>query len=161
MLESSPGWGVPEVETAEPSVAPGVGARLAGFWLRAAAVAIDWAFTVGVQVALGALAGLLWGAALRGSRVFQAAGGAFQWLFPLVYSVLFHWLFGQTMGKMILGVRVVAADGGPLTLGMAVGRALGWALSLLALGLGHLVAALRQDKRALHDLLAGTRVERL
>src|SRR3990172_8107518 len=74
MLESSPGWGVPEVETAEPSVAPGVGARLAGFWLRAAAVAIDWAFTVGVQVALGALAGLLWGAALRGSRVFQAAG---------------------------------------------------------------------------------------
>jgi uncharacterized RDD family membrane protein YckC len=29
------------------------------------------------------------------------------------------------------------------------------------LGIGYLMAGLRTDKRALHDLLAGTRVERL
>jgi uncharacterized RDD family membrane protein YckC len=29
------------------------------------------------------------------------------------------------------------------------------------LGLGHVLAGLRKDKRALHDLLAGSRVERL
>lgn len=160
MLEPGPGCAVPEAETAEPSP-PGVAARPAGFWARAAAVVLDWAFIVAAQVTVGVLGGWLWGAALQGSRVFQAAGGAFRWLFPLVYSVLFHWLFGQTMGKMILGIRVVAAEGGPLTLGMAVGRALGWALSLLAFGGGHVLAALRRDRRALHDLLAGTRVERL
>lgn len=116
---------------------------------------------VAVRVALGLMLRVLWGRAPQGSRVFLAAGVAFEWLFPCVYSVLFHWLFGQTMGKILLRIRVVAVDGGPLTLGVAVRRLLAWVLSLAALGLGHLLAASRVDKRALHDLLAGTRVERL
>jgi len=140
---------------------PAATARPAGFWLRAAAVLIDWGFVLAVKVALGLLVALLWGRGLQGSRVFQAAGAAFPWLFPPIYCVLFHWFFGQTMGKMMLGIRVVMLAGGPLTLGVAVRRALGWALSLLLLGMGHVLAGLRADRRALHDLLAGTRVERL
>jgi uncharacterized RDD family membrane protein YckC len=34
-------------------------------------------------------------------------------------------------------------------------------LSSVILGVGYLMAGLRRDKRALHDLIAGTRVERL
>jgi len=34
-------------------------------------------------------------------------------------------------------------------------------VSSATLGLGYVMAALRHDKRALHDLIAGTRVERV
>jgi uncharacterized RDD family membrane protein YckC len=34
-------------------------------------------------------------------------------------------------------------------------------LSAVLFGIGYLMAGLRSDKRALHDLIAGTRVERL
>lgn len=135
--------------------------RPAGFWIRAGAVLLDWGFLVVVQLAASALLALLWGGAPAGSRTLQATRAGFRWLFPLVYAVVFHWLFGQTMGKMILRIRVVAADGQELTPGRAAGRALAWGLSLLAVGAGHVLAGLRQDRRALHDLLAGTRVERL
>ncbi len=144
----------------EAPLSPERAPRPAGFWIRAGAVLLDWAFVLLVEaVARGALAAL-WGPRSGGSRALHAASAAFQWLFPAVYSVLFHWRFGQTMGKMLLRVRVVTADGGPLDLATAAGRAVGWALSLLLLGAGHALAALRGDKRALHDLLAGTRVER-
>jgi uncharacterized RDD family membrane protein YckC len=75
--------------------------------------------------------------------------------------VLSHWIWGQTLGKMALSIRVVTRDGGPLPLGVAVGRQCGFVLSILVLGLGLALAALRADRRALHDLVAGTRVERI
>ena len=82
-------------------------------------------------------------------------------MLPPVYVVLFHWLWGQTMGKMVVGARAVSVDGGPLSLRRAVGRARAWLLAVLPLGAGLLVAGLRRDRRGLHDLLAGTRVERV
>ena len=50
--------------------------------------------------------------------------------------------------------------GEALSPGKAIQRQVGFALSILTAGLGFLVAAVRADKRALHDLIAGTRVER-
>ena len=89
-----------------------------------------------------------------------------------VYSVLFHWRWGQTLGKMVVDIRVVTCrptptspgwltDRGPLTLGCAALRQLASLLSSAILGVGYLMAGFRRDKRALHDLIAGTRVERL
>ena len=52
-------------------------------------------------------------------------------------------------------------DRGPLTLGCAALRQLASLLSSAILGVGYLMAGLRRDKRALHDLIAGSRVERL
>ena len=43
----------------------------------------------------------------------------------------------------------------------ALRRYLACYVSAIPLGFGFLVAALRRDKRALHDLIAGSRVERL
>jgi uncharacterized RDD family membrane protein YckC len=71
-----------------------------------------------------------------------------------------HTLAGQTIGKSLVAIRVVDVDGAPLTLGASLLRYLSYFLSLMPLGFGYLVAALRRDKRALHDLIAGSRVER-
>jgi uncharacterized RDD family membrane protein YckC len=62
---------------------------------------------------------------------------------------------------MLMQIRVVRMDGGPLTLGQSIGRYFASYLSALTLSIGFIMAGLRSDKRALHDLLAGTRVERL
>ena len=135
--------------------------RPAGFWLRAAALLLDYVFLMLVIGLAHAASSVIWGEAGRSSRVLGAASTAFRWMLPPVYVVLFHWLWGQTMGKMVVGARAVASDGGPLSLRRAVGRALAWLLAALPLGAGLLVAGLRRDRRGLHDLLAGTRVERV
>jgi uncharacterized RDD family membrane protein YckC len=64
-----------------------------------------------------------------------------------------------TPGKRLLGLRVRRADGGDIGIGRALGRHLAGALSWLLLNLGHAIAGWRGDKRALHDLVAGTRVD--
>jgi len=85
----------------------------------------------------------------------------FTLLFTLAYSVVLHALAGQTMGKLLAGIRVVTVGGDRVPAGTALLRYLAYYVSLAPLGLGFLMAALRSDRRALHDLLAGTRVERL
>jgi uncharacterized RDD family membrane protein YckC len=70
-------------------------------------------------------------------------------------------MWGQTLGKMALQIRVVSMDGGPLSFGQAVGRYFAAILSALLLMIGFIMAGARSDKRALHDLLAGTRVEHI
>ena len=85
----------------------------------------------------------------------------FSSLIGAAYTIAFHWMWGQTLGKMALQIRVVSMDGGPLSFGQAVGRYFATFLSALILGIGFIMAGVRSDKRALHDLLAGTRVEYL
>jgi uncharacterized RDD family membrane protein YckC len=85
----------------------------------------------------------------------------FTWLFTAVYFTVLHMVAGQTIGKSLVGIRVVGMDGALLTVGPALLRYLAGYLSALPLGFGFLVAGLRRDKRALHDLIAGSRVERL
>ena len=63
-----------------------------------------------------------------------------------------------TPGKRALGLRVRAADGGVAGFGRAWLRHLAGAISWGLLNLGHAIAAWRRDRRALHDLIAGTQV---
>ena len=148
----------PEIELVYAAPAP---PRPAGFWRRGVALLLDYIF-ITVMVALaGGLVTALWGESGRSARVVNAALTAFRWFLPPLYAVLFHWLGGQTMGKIVVGARVVALDGGGLSLSRAIGRALAWVLAALPVGLGLAVAAARRDRRGLHDLLAGTRVERV
>jgi hypothetical protein len=66
-----------------------------------------------------------------------------------------HTVAGQTLGKSVVGVRVVGTDGARLTFGPFL-RYLASGLPLATCGFG--LMALRRDKRALHDLIAGSRV---
>ena len=63
-----------------------------------------------------------------------------------------------TPGKRLLGLRVETLAGGRLPLSRALLRHASGAASWLTLNIGHLLVALRSDRRALHDLMAGTRV---
>jgi uncharacterized RDD family membrane protein YckC len=66
--------------------------------------------------------------------------------------------YGATLGKMAAKIRVVRADGSKLTYGRALGRYGGKIVSQLILGIGYLMAAFDQEKRALHDHMCDTRV---
>ena len=65
---------------------------------------------------------------------------------------------GRTFGMAVVGVRVVRADGSDLGTRRAVVRVLALPLSFLLLCFGILLIALRADRRALHDLIAGSAV---
>jgi uncharacterized RDD family membrane protein YckC len=145
-------------ETAAVAAAPV--AAPAGFWRRGAALLVDYGIVLIARALLVASARAMLGSGADSSRVLVVATWAFPALFGLAYAALSHWLWGQTLGKMALSARVVMRDGGPLPLGVAVGRQCGFVLSILLLGLGLVLAAVRADRRALHDLLAGTRVVR-
>jgi uncharacterized RDD family membrane protein YckC len=65
---------------------------------------------------------------------------------------------GRTLGMAIVGLRVVRTDGSPVSFGRAVVRILTLPLSLLFLGIGFLIMLVQPERRALHDLIAGTAV---
>ncbi|HPA51381.1 MAG TPA: FHA domain-containing protein [Thermoanaerobaculia bacterium] len=71
---------------------------------------------------------------------------------------------GRTPGKALMRLSIVLVASGRaapgIGLGPAFGRFLAWNLSGAVLGVGHLVALFRKDRRTMHDLLAGTRVVR-
>jgi uncharacterized RDD family membrane protein YckC len=161
----------PERPTAiSPVSAPHPEPRPAGFWIRVVALIIDTAVILVAQAVLYVMASMVFGG--RSSIAIQVAAQVFGAMLIAVYPVLFHWRWGQTLGKMAMDIRVVSCrptptspgwltDGGPLSLGCAALRQLASVLSSAILGVGYLMAGLRRDKRALHDLIAGTRVERL
>jgi uncharacterized RDD family membrane protein YckC len=64
-----------------------------------------------------------------------------------------------TPGKAALGLRVTDVAGARPPFGRIAGRFLAGAPSWALLHLGHAMAAWTRDRRALHDLIAGTRVE--
>jgi uncharacterized RDD family membrane protein YckC len=65
---------------------------------------------------------------------------------------------GRTLGMAVLGVRVVRADGAVAEPRRGVVRSLAFPLSILLLGLGFLGILVQRERRALHDLIAGTAV---
>ena len=83
------------------------------------------------------------------------------WVLPAIAIVAF-WIARQaTPGKMLIGARIVDAEtGAPLTRGQAIGRYLGYYVSLFGLGLGFLWVGWDPRKQGWHDKLAGTVVIR-
>lgn len=85
---------------------------------------------------------------------------AFLLVLDIGYVVALTALGGQTIGKMAFGLRVQQDDGSPVTIVTALGRIAGYMVSLLPAGLGF-TGLFFGKRRALHDLLADTRVTRL
>ena len=72
------------------------------------------------------------------------------------YLVAFTTAGGQTIGKMAFGLKVVRDDDEGMSVGVAAVRALGAIASTLCLGAGLIPALIHEDRRAIHDRLAGT-----
>lgn len=136
--------------------------RPAGFWIRLVGFGIDLVVVMVAQFLLSMLAARRWGVDVDRSTTLHGAVFFFTVVFAVLYLTVLHTLTGQTVGKLLVGVRVVATDGGLLPPGAALLRAfVQWFALPFLLGLGHVLAGLRKDKRALHDLLAGSRVDRV
>jgi uncharacterized RDD family membrane protein YckC len=65
---------------------------------------------------------------------------------------------GRTFGMAVVGVRAVRKDGGDLDGWHAVLRVLAFPFSFLLFGFGFLLILINRDRRALHDLAAGSAV---
>jgi hypothetical protein len=105
----------------------------------------------GVRAASATLQSALWHALQPGLASVLIAAAAY-WI------VCEGAPWQATPGKRALGLRVTDIDGQPIGFGRALARHLAGALSWLTLNLGHLLAAVPPQRRALHDFIAGTRV---
>ena len=125
----------------------GLRIRLGAYIIDELIIAAAWATVIGMDYAglNGAFASL----GLLAMSVFYA---------PIMLA--YH--DGATWGKQALRQRVVVhADHGPIGLGRALARELvrwvsGWLV--LPLLISAVMVGVRKDKRALHDLMAGTAV---
>lgn len=145
---------------------PWLEGRPSGFWMRYLAISLDGyvlmlpVALLGVAAAVAIPLMLVGGARPAPSALvaFLLTFGLFLFGFAVLYFVWMHGKWGQTLGKMALGMRVVRVDGSRLGYGGAFLREIASFLSALILMIGFIMAGLRSDKRALHDLIAGTRV---
>src|SRR5207247_10277149 len=110
------------------------------------------------QGSYGALSHLVWSTQVEDAWTLAPMLWTFTLVFAAAYGTVLHTLFGQTVGKAIVGVRVVVGeDGVPPSFGVSLLRYVAYFVSCATLGFGYVMAALRQEQRALHGLLAGTR----
>jgi uncharacterized RDD family membrane protein YckC len=126
--------------------------RPAGFWVRLGAAILD-GLIIGVPLAI--ISYLVTGSAE--DNIFTST---LNFLYTLLVPVVWA---GYTVGKKIVGVRIAKVNGEKLGFGTMFMRTIVSGLVyLLTLGIGIIVSAfmvgLRQDKRAIHDFIAGTYV---
>jgi uncharacterized RDD family membrane protein YckC len=74
---------------------------------------------------------------------------------PILFFVLWAWR-GQSVGMMAVRIEVTDRDGEPLSAVRSLLRALVWPLSMFPLGIGAAPVLFDEERRALHDMLAGT-----
>ena len=140
-----------------------MGPRPAPLWRLAAAAVADALLGV-IAWSLAAM-WLLVAVFVVRTRPLDVLDGLILALAILMLGVALHVIYhtvlvggcGQTVGKMLMGVAVVRRDGAPAGYGRALLRCVGGGLCLLTLGLGRLLVLFTRDRRALSDLVAGTR----
>jgi uncharacterized RDD family membrane protein YckC len=84
------------------------------------------------------------------------------WLGLIGYQVFLLATRGQTLGKKWMGIKVVRTDGGPASAGSLIVMRFVVAQGILGAipvyGLIDVLFIFRDDRRCVHDLIAGTKV---
>jgi uncharacterized RDD family membrane protein YckC len=133
--------------------------QYAGFVSRLLAFVLDIFVSLGlfalavalISSIIGLLAGHTYNVNRHGVIVEVLFG-----LWAVVYFA-FQWgSNGQTLGMALFGIRVVTKDGNQISRWQALERTAALPLSILFLGLGFLISLVQGERRALHDLIAGT-----
>jgi uncharacterized RDD family membrane protein YckC len=140
----------------------GIGARFVAKLLDGLIIGVPGILLMGAII--GVLAPLL--AKNKGAEetiVLVIVGGV---LFVMFAMVLFQiWClpkWGGTPGKRIMGLRVVTAEGGSISWGRSFGRFFGeWINGLIPFGIGYIIELFDDQRRTVHDHIAGTRVIRV
>jgi uncharacterized RDD family membrane protein YckC len=133
--------------------------QYAGIVSRYVAFAVDVGVSTGVfMLALAAIsfaASVLTGHAVNWSRSNAVVAGIFAaWEF--IYFGYSWAANGKTFGMALLGIQVVGEEGDPVGPRRGIVRTLAFPLSFLLCGLGFTGILLGRERRALHDVLAGT-----
>ena len=145
--------------------------KFGGFWRRSVAYMIDGFIIAIVLFVLMMVAGIAYlaGAMTGDGRAIMAkiadpeqiaSYTLWIWLFSLfiniAYFTYFHGSTGRTPGKILLGLQVVTVEGGPLNLGIAFLRSVGYLVSSLVFCLGYFWIGFDKKKQGWHDKIAGT-----
>ena len=168
LCEMSTQWTNPPYE---PAAGSQLGAgELAGFWRRLGALVIDFVILWIVDVVVGGILGVIFGAAftLANGGFYYSTGNNWisliQFLIFLAYFAAFWSYRGQTLGDMALSVKVVRTDGSQIGFGRGVARALALWLSFAIIIIPAIISAftvgLGSKKQALHDMAVDTQVVR-
>ena len=146
---------------ARPAGAPGQ-VEYAGFWIRLGAYLLDAIILTLGSYAAGFLFGIILAIITLGkidSSVASGLGGLLGLGLAIAYNIIFvsgNWQ--ATPGKRIVGIHVIREDGGRLSGLHAFGRYLSYILSSLILCIGFMMIGWTDQKKGLHDIVAGTRV---
>lgn len=152
--------GLLEGNQIDPRVAGGY--EYAGFWIRFGAKVIDGIilFVASLAVQLPFML-FIEAAASEGEAqliALQLISTVLGQIVGFLYGTLMLWKYQATLGKMALSLKVIATDKPKLSYGQCVGRFFAEWLSWIILGIGYIIAAFDDEKRALHDHLCATRV---
>jgi uncharacterized RDD family membrane protein YckC len=148
MTSSPEPWQAPDDDGGP---APGVafaspGARLVGYIID---IAITFAVILVIILVTAILAVIFAPLSILGILAFI--------IVPLAYFPYFWSKTGQTPGMKMMGIKVVRdKDGGPVTVGAAILRLIGYWISGAVFYLGYIWIFVDKRKRGWMDLIAGT-----
>jgi uncharacterized RDD family membrane protein YckC len=126
----------------------------AGFWIRLGAVLLD---AIIVAVPLTIISWILTGGGDNREYITNIMSFLYSLLLPVVW-------YGYTIGKRICGIRIrrVHDHSPPGILNMLLRTVVAGIIYALTLGIGVIISifmvALREDRRSIHDFVAGTEV---
>lgn len=123
----------------------------AGFWIRLVSAIIDGIIVTIITSPLIVIA------ARTDSSAVESLMSWAQFGIGTLYGTILLGLYGTTPGKRVFNIYVLDESGNKkLGLGRAFVREISKIVSGFILLIGYIMVAFRADKRALHDLIAGT-----
>lgn len=129
-----------------------------GFWRRFCARFVDGLILQAIGYPVGLLVRAAMGSSAGSQMVVQLVAMGIGFGINMIYEAFFVSKFDATPGKMAMGLKIFRPDGSKLTFARAAGRYLGTIVSAIPLGIGYIMAASDDEKRALHDRICDTRV---
>ncbi len=137
-----------------------VGLLYAGFWIRVGSTMLDgiilWPINMLVLLLFGLSA--TGGTSPETFMGVQLLGQFIQISVSFLYTTLLIWKYGGTLGMLALGLCVVNPDGSMISYPKSLGRYFAYILNGFTFGIGFIMVAFDKEKRALHDVICGTRV---
>ncbi len=132
-------------------------ARPGGFWVRLVAFFIDGIVTTAaVSLLLMIFTDISPAYYMAETDTSNPTAEFINWTFNIAYAPILLGIWSTTIGKRAFNVYVLRPDGSPVGFWRALGREVAKIISFIPFGAGFWLIAFRQDRRGLHDLIAGT-----